>query len=451
MELISFLSVFLPLLTGPQPVELAVADSVARVEIRLDGEQVAELSEPPWIVSCDLGEALLPHRLEAVAFDGDGSELDRAERWLNLTERVASVSLAIKPADDGGQLVDVSWDHAEGLKPARVSVTMDGEPLKLDGGWRLPELTDEGLHLVRAELTFPGRETFSHEILVGRALEGSSTELSAVAVEADSELPEPSAMKGWFTAGGEPLEVVSVEKPEAEIVVVFDEAVDDPWFKMTSRERRHGGAASSGGWSSTSGVTSDIRRSRATEERAVNDLPDGVNLRILSALPAGGEEGTVERSVFEPSRVYPAPRGEVLLRLPDVRPKVKTDSAQTVADAVAVAGRMAATGSPRRAVLLIVTRDLEDASTYTPEQVEGYLEALQVPLEVWTPEKRKVKDTGWGKVERVSNMRQLDAALRTLEKRLGNQRIVWVRGAHLPQEIELAGSASGVRLAGARD
>jgi hypothetical protein len=178
-------------------------------------------------------------------------------------------------------------------------------------------------------------------------------------------------------------------------------------------------------------------------------MPEGVNLRLLSAVPASGDDQT-DRSVFEPSDRYPSPRGEVLLHLPDARPKVD-GGAQTVADAVAVAGRMAATGSSRRAVLLIVTRDLEDASTYSPEQVQGYLEALRVPLEVWAPERRKVKGTGWGKVKRVANLRQLDAALRTLERRLESQRIVWVRGAHLPQSIELAAGVSGVRLAGVGD
>ena len=68
VELISILSLFIPLVTGPHPVELAVADRVARVELLLDGQQVAELSAPPWIVWVD--GAYLPQEIELGAADG---------------------------------------------------------------------------------------------------------------------------------------------------------------------------------------------------------------------------------------------------------------------------------------------------------------------------------------------------------------------------------------------
>ena len=446
MELISFLTVVLPLLTGPQTLEMAVADSVARVEVRLDGERLAELTEPPWTVSYDLGDELLPHRLEAVALGSGGDELGRKVQWLNVAESVAAASLAVVEADDGSQVVEATWDHANDASPLKVLVTCDGEPLRLDGGvWRLPPFADDALHVVRAELTFAGGLMARAGIVAGRHLTGRN-ELTAVPVEiTDGDLPDVSAMDGWFSVDGEPVQAVAVDNPSAEVVVVLDEEIDNPWFKMTARERKHGGAASSGGWSSTAGTTSDVRRSRATEERAVADLSETTTVRILSAVPT---DEAAPDELFESSRAYAAPAGHVLMQLPDLRPKA-TGGQQTLADAVAMAGRMAASGNPRRAVLVLVSRDLEDASAHTPDAVMSYLRALRVPLEVWSPESRKVKDSDWGSVQRISTVRQFDAALRDLQNRLEAQRIVWVRGAYLPQEVELGSRANGVELAGA--
>ncbi len=65
--MIEFVSLFLGLLIGPRPVELAVDNTVAAIELSLDGRQVARLDGPPWSTTVDLGPELLPHRLEAHA------------------------------------------------------------------------------------------------------------------------------------------------------------------------------------------------------------------------------------------------------------------------------------------------------------------------------------------------------------------------------------------------
>ena len=49
--MIELITLFLGLLTGPHPVELAVGDAVATVELSLDGRQVARLEGPPWWTS----------------------------------------------------------------------------------------------------------------------------------------------------------------------------------------------------------------------------------------------------------------------------------------------------------------------------------------------------------------------------------------------------------------
>jgi len=81
--MIEILTLVSGLLAGPQHVELAVSAAAQSVEIRLDGGQVETLAEPPWTFTVELGEGLLPHRLELTSRDAAGRGLDREELWLN--------------------------------------------------------------------------------------------------------------------------------------------------------------------------------------------------------------------------------------------------------------------------------------------------------------------------------------------------------------------------------
>lgn len=74
----------LGLVTGPFHVVVQFESSPASVEIRLDGEVVAEVAEPPWEAGFDLGEDLTPHELVVVSRNAAGQELDRQTRWLNV-------------------------------------------------------------------------------------------------------------------------------------------------------------------------------------------------------------------------------------------------------------------------------------------------------------------------------------------------------------------------------
>ena len=95
--MIHFLTLFLSLTVGVQPVEVAVADArVASIEILLDGVAVGSADEPPWVVECDFGEGLRPHLLEAVAKDANGLELDRIEQRVNLPRPMAEVGIMVE-------------------------------------------------------------------------------------------------------------------------------------------------------------------------------------------------------------------------------------------------------------------------------------------------------------------------------------------------------------------
>ena len=67
--MIEFATLFLSLVTGIHPVEVVVSDTVASVEIVLDGQTVGVIAEPPWRINCNFGRDPLPHELIAVARD----------------------------------------------------------------------------------------------------------------------------------------------------------------------------------------------------------------------------------------------------------------------------------------------------------------------------------------------------------------------------------------------
>jgi hypothetical protein len=114
--------------------------------------------------------------------------------------------------------------------------------------------------------------------------------------------------------------------------------------------------------------------------------------------------------------------------------------APRLADAVAIAGLQAIVGSPRRVVLLILGKEEADQSQFDPAAVRGYLRALHVPLVVWASEKRPVGDP-WGASEKVDNPARLRQAGGRLVSLLAEQRVVWVEGAFLPNELTLSPAA----------
>ena len=82
--MVTFLSLFLWLMTDVHPVKVVVDPAVASAEIFLDGQSIGIATEPDWEVECDFGEHLRPHELVAVARDETGQELGRAVQLVNL-------------------------------------------------------------------------------------------------------------------------------------------------------------------------------------------------------------------------------------------------------------------------------------------------------------------------------------------------------------------------------
>ncbi|MGH9400034.1 MAG: hypothetical protein ACRD00_06680, partial [Thermoanaerobaculia bacterium] len=119
------------------------------------------------------------------------------------------------------------------------------------------------------------------------------------------------------------------------------------------------------------------------------------------------------------------------------------------ADAAAVAGLQAAAAGSRRAVVVVLGGETADVSRHAPPAVRRYLAAIRVPLFVWSlksPAPASLS-AAWGKVEDISSTLKLEAAVARLKAELALQRIVWVQGRHLPQDIVLSEKAVGLEFA----
>jgi hypothetical protein len=120
-----------------------------------------------------------------------------------------------------------------------------------------------------------------------------------------------------------------------------------------------------------------------------------------------------------------------------------------LADAAAVAGLEATASGSRRAVVLVLGDETADASRHSPASIRRYLQAIRVPFSVWSLKSPRLQPLAksWGEVEDVSSVERLEKAIERLKADLASQRVVWIQGRFLPQEIALAEKAEGIELA----
>jgi hypothetical protein len=101
MAQIAFLTLFLGLTLGPQPIEVTVTGPVATIELRLDGAPAGLIAGPPWSGRIDFGQSLLPHELTARALDAQGQEIGRVQQWVNLPRSPAEVDVFLENGPAG--------------------------------------------------------------------------------------------------------------------------------------------------------------------------------------------------------------------------------------------------------------------------------------------------------------------------------------------------------------
>lgn len=422
---VTFLTLFLGLVTGVHSVEVGVSDPVAVVELYLDGRQVASITQPPWVFRCDLGESLAPHRLEAVAIDQRGEDVDRARQWVNLPRSRAEAALVL---EEGGESVRLVWESMEGQQIEQARVTLDGQPLTATAGgrYRLPPHDARYPHVLEARVEFAGGLIANAEMAFGGQLGTAvSTELTAVPLSHKRRrtLPAVSDLGGLLTAAEEPAEVVAVDAAGGELVVVIDQGA-------------HLGLG---------GLGLLMHNAPVTVRKHAEHLKPDERVRILSTAPARLATVEVPFELFPISQPFTSADGPIDNLITHVKVPASAATGR-ISDAVAVAAVAAAAGGRPRAVVLVVGREYPDGSRFSAKEVLAFLDVLGVPLHVWSTGRiergRRSEDrvplshaTPWGRARDISSLARLRDAVAALRRSLDSQFTAWIKGDHLPQEI----------------
>ena len=439
--MVTFISLFLWLMTDVHPVQVSVDPSVASVEIILDGRGVGVATAPHWSVGCDFGKTPRPHELVAVAYDEDGIETGRARQLVNLPRADAEVGILFEGGNPGApEQLRIITESSKRLEPLAISVIFDGRLLQAggDGRFPLPEHDRRQVHIVSAEAHFPEGMTARSDVTFGGTY-GSrvATELTAVPVISDRrDRLDVDGLRGLFRARDEPVQVAVVEQPGARIYLVRDHgawpAISQIGYAIDRRLPLG---------QSNRKLRQNLIQAAATsaeltpeQDRYYLVVPNPDRERGLALFPIIGP--------LEMKRRWMLP----WLASHILSPKARL-AGQRVGEAVTVAAVRAAGGGAPRAVVLVLSENPVDDSHYQPPAVREYLRALRVPLVVWSTTGDGAAGA-WGEAAEISDFRTLQKASKTLLKELERQWIVWVEGRYLPSEIELAPEVQGIRLAG---
>lgn len=422
MTSIAFASLFLGLVLGDNHVAAIVEGPVAAVEFQLDGKRIARMEKAPWLTPFDLGTDLAPHTLTARALDSTGREIAQTRQWLNLPRPRAETEIVLA-RNEAGRAVSalLSWQSLVGSRPLAIRSTLDGKPLPVsdEGRITIPTYDEKNLHLLSAEVEFSeGVRSRADVVLGGGSGDEAKSELTAIPVRVgQQEERRVEELQESFEKNGRPLRVVAFEEGPAQVVIVRDRG-------NTEASRVLGGDRY---------YNRTLARSLNLEMR----LSRGDRVRLLWPVSKHFSDPRIASDLFDSSRDFTGDFGGIHLVLTRVYHPEGSLPAQRFADAAAVAGLEAYATCSRRAVVVVLGTPT-DASRMSPETVRRYLEKVRVPLFVWslvTPTSTDLER--WGSVEDVSSIDRLRKAFGALKKDLESQRIAWIEGRHLPQEVAL--------------
>ncbi len=424
--MIAFATLFLGLTIGVQSVEVAVGDEVAAVAILLGGRNLGVIEGPPWSMEVDFGSELAPQLLEAVAFDAERQEINRARQHVNLPYPPVKLSVVLEGQPEAST-ARLTWESTVGAEPRSMTVSLDGVPLAVDDPLRIPLPAQHGdeIHLFSAELVF--ENDVSSRVTVaygGPYLDQVSTELTGIPVFLEGEVREPmpaapppvNALRGWFEdVDGRPLEVTAVDQGPEELIFVLTENLDP-------------------------------RRNRPRLPKTTVSLDKDQTLRFV--LPIAQQRPGVAKTF----NVHPVSRGYTrrhggLYRLVTGLTFHGYRGQPQFAGAVAVAGLTAYERQRRRAVVLVLGARADSGGYITQSQSRRYLEHLKVPFFVWTVDPDFVGPTVWGAPVDASDYKALKKAFAEVSAAVDRQWVVWFDGVHLPQDIRLSAAAEGIALA----
>jgi len=428
--MVTFVTLILSLISGLAPVEVAVDGPVVRVDLVLDGRVVGTRDGPPWRFECDFGVDLVPHELEAVAYDAAGVEIDRTRQLVNLPRPDAEVSIAFASDDDGVPVaVRVFWESADPVQPLSVYAIFDGLVLQPneDGLFPLPAYDPREIHIVSAEVRFMGDVSARADITFGgRYGSQVATELTAVPIQVREGTPTVADLEGRFLSDGQPVTVAAVEKPGVKVFLVRDLVA----FHQLETIRRKQDSMPSG--RPVGGYRSGGARLTREDDQ----------LFFVVANP----KRRMNRELFPTTEGWNLRRWDLQWLASHALTSEGSVRGQQLADAVAVAGVQAASEGSPRAVVLVTSGRPNDNSIYAPEQVRRFLRALRVPLFVWSTSPGE--DLGWEAVVLLDSSKTVRRASKAVLREVREQWIVWLEGNHMVNRIDLAAGDSGIWLAG---
>ncbi len=442
--MITFVTLFLSLVAGPQVIEVAVGGEVARVELFLDEQQIGSLVGRPWRLQHDFGRELAPQVLLAVARDSAGDEVGRARQLINVPRPRAGATIIIEGTEEQ-PTARVSWQAVDRQRPKSLVVELDGRAIPFTdlSHIELPAALSDEIHLLTAEVIFQnGLEARAWTTFGGTFGHRDEARLTAFPVEVSTAdlVLSPQDLEGKLRVGDTHLEVLAVEDGAVEILMVRGSDTREALARLGLGENLRG---------NDEPVTDPLRHMPRFLDRK-----DRFNVLATWSTPPPITPGasapmTGQASLFplliKDRRLLQAGLPKILTQGFAPIPK---RARHRLSDAVAAAGRAAATNRRPRAVILVVGGPTKDHSAYSPAQVRRYLSLLRVPLVVWhIPTRRGQKPPReWEGAVDISTAAHLRKALKDLRDRLDLQRIVWVEGAHLPQKIRLDPKETRLKL-----
>jgi hypothetical protein len=443
--MIAFASLFLGLVIGVVPVSVLVERPVAAVRFELDGQAVGKVERSPWNLSIDFGGELTPHELVARAFDREGRELGLARQFVNLPRPPAEVEILLERDAEGRPVAArFSGQSLVAFRPARVAVTFDDRALPAgeSGRVELPAHDPEARHVLSVEVEFsPAVRSRADVVFGGGASSVAHSELTAVPVRLTlgRGVPEAAALAGVLVRGGQALPVVAVEQGPALVCVVRG-----PGVSLALKSLGTGGHTT---LVQQPGTRRQLPQFDRDASRHMMALEKEDRLRFIwpIARTAGAAPGA---QLFDHSRDFTDDDGGVHWLLTRVEHPGPQPRDLRVADATAVAGLEATASGSRRAVVLVLGDETQDGSRHAPAAVRRYFEGIRVPFFVWSLKSPLSQPlaAAWGRIEDISSAAGLEAAVALLKADLALQRIVWVEGRYLPQEITLSDKATGLEF-----
>lgn len=429
--MIEITTLLLGLITGPPTVAFTAAPQVASVVFEVDGDVVVGVvpEEGRGEARVPLGRALMPHRVTAIAYDEAGREVGRDDEWVNLPRPEIESELVLHGDPWAPERASLVWKHLA-RRPAevrRVEAWLDDRPFAVEDAADvpLPRLDVETPHVLRLDVTFSNGERIElARSFGGGTIDEVETRLvpMRLAARAGAEWPDDPVDLAACLAAPEGVRAQGVEDGPAEVLVVQDLAAGPLVARLFQGLRR---APRSG--------------TGTLAYRHLLPLGQGVRLRKVWPVPV-----EVERDggalVFFPSTEPDESEGRGMISVLRERHQSPDGARQRLGEAVAVAGLLAYGSGRPAAVVLLVGPEAPDAGAHSPAAVRAYLDALGVPLRVWSLAGGRAAEE-WGATTAVTSYFQLDNAVTALRRDLERQRLVWLSGVGLPQEVRVGDCA----------